>query len=470
MAVPKDTVPSLLECQCHICVEILIEPVTLPCNHTLCKACFKSTVEKANLCCPFCRHRIIQKHYPEESRLRVSEQQSEEIVDDSQPVHLLSQPGELRREYEEERSKVEAERQAIQEEENKASEEYIRRLLAEEEERKRDRQKKALARRLSLIISNVCEESVSAFCSDSKKSNPVTTESQRKRKSKQKNTGDIQKYLSPNSQLESASQSEVIEEDRKTSRSKETDSSDRKNPTWQDTEIEEDVPALSPQICLEVQKQDAEASVESPRPHSHERESCVISHEEPKAGVSSSGEAAVKPYGETESGCTVSDVTQTLKNNTVVTENGESHLLTNKDISRAKNRNLCLKQSAIHAVLQKEEKCSSKLPQTKSKQVHFTPKLIDLERLLLALQLQKEVNQEQMRPTWLKGSPDEYQLRAMSSPPGKLLNGQRENAKERSFKRQTDLEHPILVHKMTHSLQPGKSKKSIFQMFYRYTK
>ena len=111
------------------------------------------------------------------------------------------------------------------------------------------------------------------------------------------------------------------------------------------------------------------------------KESCVISHEEPKAGVSSSGEAAVKPYGETESGCTVSDVTQTLKNNTVVTENGESHLLTNKDISRAENRNLCLKQSAIHAVLQKEEKCSSKLPQTKSKQARFIPKLIDLERL-----------------------------------------------------------------------------------------
>lgn len=119
-----------------------------------------------------------------------------------------------------------------------------------------------------------------------------------------------------------------------------------------------------------------------------------------------------------------------------------------------KTRNLCLKQSAIHAILQKEGKCSSKFPPNKSKQVHFTPKLLDLERLffarhkqeeqdrLLALQLQKEVNQEQMRPTWLKGSPDECQLRATSSPPGKLLNGQRKHAKERSFHRQTDLEHP----------------------------
>ena len=53
---------------------------------------------------------IIQKHYPEESQLRVSGQQSEEIIDDCLPVRLLSQPGELRREYEKERSKEEAER------------------------------------------------------------------------------------------------------------------------------------------------------------------------------------------------------------------------------------------------------------------------------------------------------------------------------------------------------------------------
>ena len=129
-----------------------------------------------------------------------------------------------------------------------------------EEQLKRE---EALARRLSLNISNVCEERVLALLSYSKKSNPVTPKSRRKRKSKRKNTGDIQKYLSPSSQLESASQSEVVEEDRKTSMSKETDSSDMKNPTWQDTAVEEDMPALSPQIRLEVQKQDAEASLQS---------------------------------------------------------------------------------------------------------------------------------------------------------------------------------------------------------------
>ena len=383
MAVLRDTIPSLLECQCHICLEILIEPVTLPCNHTLCKACFKSTVEKAHLCCPFCRCRvsswtryhtwrnslvnmelweIIQKHYPEESRLRVSGQQSEEIIDDYLPVHLLSQPGELRREYEKQRSKEEAERWAIQEGENKASEDYIQRLLAEEEEEekwqaeKRQREmeeelkrEEALARRLSLNISNVCEERVSALLSYSKKSNPVTPKSRRKRKSKRKNTGDIQKYLSPSSQLESASQSEVVEEDRKPPGPRKLTAvmgrtlhgkTQKLRKICQHFLLKYALKFKSkmqklhcshwsrPQLCASGGEWKLEGKVKTKQ----------ISHEEPKAGVSSSGETAVKPYGETESGCTVSDVTQTLKNNTVVTENEESHLLTNKDISRAKNQ------------------------------------------------------------------------------------------------------------------------------------
>lgn len=301
MAVRKDSIPSLLECQCQICVEILFEPVTLPCNHTLCKPCFESTVEKASLCCPFCRRRVsswaryrtrtnslvnmelwetIQKHYPKECKLRASGQESKEIVDDYQPVRLLSKPGELRREYEEEISKVEAERRACEEEENKASEEYIQRLLAEEEEEEKRQAEKRhremeeqlksdeeLARRLSLDINNFCEESVLASPLNSRKSDPVTTKSQKKSKNKQTNTGDIQKYLSPKSQLGSASQSEVAQEDRKNSMSKKIDdNSDVKSPTWQDTDVEEDMPTLSPQIYLAVQEEDAKSSVESPMP------------------------------------------------------------------------------------------------------------------------------------------------------------------------------------------------------------
>lgn len=108
---------------------------------------------------------IIQRYYPEECKRRASGQQSEEIVDHYRPVHLVSKPGELRREYEEEVSKAEAERRANEEEENKASEEYIQKLLAEEEEeekqqaekRKREMEEQVksdeeLARKLSLQI------------------------------------------------------------------------------------------------------------------------------------------------------------------------------------------------------------------------------------------------------------------------------------------------------------------------------
>lgn len=50
--------PTLSECTCPICMYILIEPVTLPCNHTLCMPCFQQNVQEVNLCCPLCRLRI----------------------------------------------------------------------------------------------------------------------------------------------------------------------------------------------------------------------------------------------------------------------------------------------------------------------------------------------------------------------------------------------------------------------------
>ncbi|MXQ90373.1 hypothetical protein E5288_WYG011113 [Bos mutus] len=546
MAVPKESIPSLLECQCQICVEILFEPVTLPCNHTLCKPCFESTVEKASLCCPFCRRRvsswaryrsrtnslvnmelweIIQKHYPKECKLRASGQESKEI---------------------------EAERRACEEEENKASEEYIQKLLAEEEEEEKRQAEKRhremeeqlksdeeLARRLSLDINNFCEGSVLASPLNSRKSDPrAVLKEVVAIKRKSRHVASIL-YLSPKSQLGSASQSEVVQEDRKSSMSKKIDdNSDVKSPTWQDTEVEEDMPTLSPQIYLEVQEQGAKSSVESPMPQlytsdgewylegkvetgpsNHEKGLCVINLEEPKARVPYSGDAATEPCGETESECTVSDMTQFLRNNTVGTENEESHLQISKGTS--KRRNLEPLSEAIR------EPCFSPkrrkmFPKASSDQeeteISLTQKLIDLEHLLferhkqekqdrlLALQLQEEVDQEQMRPDRQKGSPDGYQLRTVSSPPDKVLNGQRKNSRDRNSKRQTELEQPkpqtdsknenhqqpsfkiqlkcsvnrrkianstndnCNVSKTAHSLQPSKSQKSIFQMFQRVTK
>ena len=50
--------PSLADYTCPICLQILIEPVVMPCEHELCISCFRQNVEEANLQCPLCRVRI----------------------------------------------------------------------------------------------------------------------------------------------------------------------------------------------------------------------------------------------------------------------------------------------------------------------------------------------------------------------------------------------------------------------------
>ncbi|KAF3827453.1 hypothetical protein GH733_002939 [Mirounga leonina] len=368
-----------------------------------------------------------------------------------------------------------------------------------------------LARKLSININNFCDGSVLASPLNSRKSDTVTTKSQKK-----------------------TSQFEIVQERRKDSTSKETDSSVVKSPAWQDTEIEEDMPILSRQICVEIQEQ-GEKSSESPmpqlcadggewclegevkvRPTNHDKELSVLNHEGPEGRVPCSGEAAVKPYGKTESGCTVSGMTQIIGSNTVETENEDSCLSISKDISKRKNPESLSEAVRDPCVSAKRRKM---FPEASSDQeeteINFTQKLIDLEHLLferhkqeeqdrlLALQLQKEVDKEQKKPNRQKGSPDEYHLRPTSSPPDKLLNGQSKNSKDRNFKKQTDTEHskswrgsknenwqPSFKIQLKHSvngrkvpnssrdncnvskssLQPSKSQKSIFQMFQRYTK
>ena len=43
---------------CSICLEILFEPITMPCNHRMCKNCFAKNLELTNMHCPFCKKRI----------------------------------------------------------------------------------------------------------------------------------------------------------------------------------------------------------------------------------------------------------------------------------------------------------------------------------------------------------------------------------------------------------------------------
>ncbi|NWU25298.1 RN168 ligase, partial [Dyaphorophyia castanea] len=273
---------SLSDCFCQICMEIFVEPVTLPCSHTLCNSCFQMTVEKASLCCPFCRRRVsswaryntrrnthinwelwekIQKNYPEECERRINGQDLDEEICVPKPQHQLSKPGELRQEYEAEISKVEAERRAHEQEENKASEEYIQRLLAEEEEEhrlaeerrkemeKQLKQDEELAWQLNNSLNEDSEGHVlgspSPAHSLSLQTSPLNAG---KAKNKTSNSGDIQKYLSPKNygMLGSASFPSTTGGGRSNSVSAETNSNEGSSSALQDEQ--EEMPTLSPQL------------------------------------------------------------------------------------------------------------------------------------------------------------------------------------------------------------------------------
>ncbi|NXE03814.1 RN168 ligase, partial [Lophotis ruficrista] len=276
---------SLSDCLCQICMEIFVEPVTLPCNHTLCNSCFQLTVEKASLCCPFCRRRVsswarynarrntlvnwelwekIQKNYPKECERRINGQDLEEEICVPHPQHRLSKPGELRQEYEAEISKVEAERRAHEQEENKASEEYIQRLLAEEEEenrlaeeRRREMEKQLkqdeeLAWQLSNSLNDDSKGHVLSSLSPAGSLSSETFPANLcKMKNKPSNSGDIQKYLSPklHHTLGSASFSRRTEGGRSDSDSV-TNSNEGSSSVWPDEQ--EEMPTLSPQLTSVV--------------------------------------------------------------------------------------------------------------------------------------------------------------------------------------------------------------------------
>ncbi|XP_074534743.1 E3 ubiquitin-protein ligase rnf168 [Halichoeres trimaculatus] len=205
---------SLDDCRCPVCLEILIEPVTLPCIHTFCKECFLQAVDQASLLCPLCRKRIsvwcrknsknntlinqqlwtnIQKAFPDlcERRLR-----GQEVSEDEPAVSVcfprVSEPGEVRQEYEQEVIKLTEERRVLEEEERKASEELIQRLLAEEEEElltetKRREEDERLARLLSSQLNSADE---------SQGDNHPAEVTPAKKKKKEVSAGLIERFLS----------------------------------------------------------------------------------------------------------------------------------------------------------------------------------------------------------------------------------------------------------------------------------
>lgn len=137
---------------CPICRSILIEPVSLPCNHGFCSSCFENTVANTNLVCPLCRVRIgswlrtskkdnklvnvvlwkvIQKQFPKQVKNKLDG--VEEYPEEVQPPRIITVPGEIRREYEAEKQKNELELQKERDAEEQASESLIKKIRDEEE-------------------------------------------------------------------------------------------------------------------------------------------------------------------------------------------------------------------------------------------------------------------------------------------------------------------------------------------------
>ncbi|NWV21922.1 RN168 ligase, partial [Origma solitaria] len=465
---------SLSDCVCQICMEIFVEPVTLPCSHTLCNSCFQMTVEKACLCCPFCRRRVsswaryntrrntlinwelwekIQKNYPKECERRINGQDLDEEICVPKPQHQLSEPGELRQEYEAEISKVEAERRAHEQEENKASEEYIQRLLAEEEEehrlaeeRRREmeeqlKQDEELAWQLSNSLNEDPEGhvlgSLSPAHSLSLQASPATL---CKAKNKSSNSGDIQKYLSPKNHemLGSASFSSTTGRGRSNSVSA-TNSNEGSSSALQDEQ--EEMPTLSPQLTSVHKDSGAKDSF---------LESCMNYF-----SASASGET-VKQKKTPEPNCLEDRVPDVLHGATegegsrtvlcrskgeddgIESDGGnlthEAEHLDAETPERPQNTketpkrklleapadamiDLCMldkrRRTFSESVEDQEEQMSDFNLQTQRafEQEFYERRKQEEQDRLLALQLQKELNKEERTLNRQKGSPDEYLLR-----------------------------------------------------------
>ncbi|KAI1893692.1 hypothetical protein AGOR_G00126310 [Albula goreensis] len=117
---------SLEEARCPVCQEIFLEPVTMPCSHSVCLSCFKQTVQFTSLRCPLCRLRVsswvrrqsrekglvntklwdmVRQSYPERCTQRIERRQGGEDKKICSSFHICKS-GELRQEHELQKNKM----------------------------------------------------------------------------------------------------------------------------------------------------------------------------------------------------------------------------------------------------------------------------------------------------------------------------------------------------------------------------
>ncbi|KAJ8414514.1 hypothetical protein AAFF_G00037160 [Aldrovandia affinis] len=125
---------TLEEARCPVCHEIFLEPVTMPCRHSVCLPCFKQTVQFTSLCCPLCRLRVsswvrrqsrekglvntelwdmVRQSYPEKCKRRMERREGGEEKILFSPVHLCK-PGEIRQELQKNKMVMKEEKKRTQ--------------------------------------------------------------------------------------------------------------------------------------------------------------------------------------------------------------------------------------------------------------------------------------------------------------------------------------------------------------------
>lgn len=152
---------------CTVCQSVLVEPVFLPCQHRFCRNCLSGTIEKNNLNCPCCRKRFgtwyrnasrVNKLVHEQLWSAIQRQFREYLEEDggagrcngdgggttgngivgncfvpsTENVIHLSEPGEIRKEYENELQRYRKELIEEKKKELAASEKYIINLYKQE--------------------------------------------------------------------------------------------------------------------------------------------------------------------------------------------------------------------------------------------------------------------------------------------------------------------------------------------------
>jgi len=149
---------SLEDVTCKICLDFMIKPVSLPCQHNLCFLCFENCVQKSNLCCPLCRKRIsvwcrqaaknntvvnidlwerIKAQFPDKVKTKfegASEVEDSEEYFPIVPMHQFAEPGEILKEFEAEQHKLSKQEEDRRKEEERASVDLIAQLQQQQEE------------------------------------------------------------------------------------------------------------------------------------------------------------------------------------------------------------------------------------------------------------------------------------------------------------------------------------------------